>query len=381
MQENGLRQVDKRFPKLSKNIKAEILVVGGGITGIMCSYFLQKAGYTTVVAEMDEIGSGASGASSGILYYGTGTNLLPAIKLWGRKPAEFMWKETNASNMQLTNFIEKEGLECGLRKLPCIMAAQNPEEAKFLEAEQKELSKLGFSHKLLDESEISKCYSGKNFGSGLIFPNTSQIYPALLAATVAEKFNLPVYENTKIESVKQANDSLIAKSGEAKISCEKIILATNDFPVLPEKPFGMEKFFSQESSVIFCSQKLKQNEIQKFFPMESVLWTMGADYDIVYTHENRLILEVYRMQGYKEKLAAFYPGFNFQPEFQWGSSWGRANDWLPIAGEVEKDIFAAMATSDQGTTVGCTIARNIVDMVKNRKNSFLDLVNPERFLK
>ena len=51
MQENPLRPVMERFPKLVKDVKADIAVVGGGITGISCAYFLQKAGYDVVVIE------------------------------------------------------------------------------------------------------------------------------------------------------------------------------------------------------------------------------------------------------------------------------------------------------------------------------------------
>src|SRR3989338_6391324 len=117
MQENGLRQVTKRFPKLEKDAKTEVLVIGGGITGVLCSYFLQQAGHESMIVEMDEVGSGASGASSGILYYGSGTNLVPAIQLWGKEKAQLIWKETTENIKELSDFVQKENIECGFRKI------------------------------------------------------------------------------------------------------------------------------------------------------------------------------------------------------------------------------------------------------------------------
>ena len=380
MQENQLRQVAKRFPKLEKDIKTDVLIVGGGVTGILSAHSLEKAGYKTTIVEMDEVGSGASGASSGILYYGSGTNLVPAIKLWGIEKAHFIWKETAENIAKLIEFIEKNNIDCGLRKLDGLMAAKTKDEMKLIIDEKVELEKVGLKHNILTEKEMNNFYTGQKFLSGLHFHNCAQIYPAILAAGVAEKFNLNLFENTKMLSFENSGSGFFVKTSGGKIFCDKIIFATNDFPIPPEKSIGLENFFKQESSMIIASQKLEPNQIKKFYPQESAIWTMDENYDIVYTHENRLILEVYRLAGIKEKLASYYPEFDFNQDLQWGSSWGRASDWLPICGEFQKNIFTAMATGDQGTTIGYTIAKHIVDMVEGKKNKFLEMTNPKRFL-
>lgn len=381
MQENILRPVVKRFPQLKNDAKTEVLVVGGGITGVLCSYFLNKAGYETIVLEMDEVGSGASGASSGILYYGTGTNLVPAIDLWGRETAAYIWKETAKNVKELAALAEKNSLNCGLRRPGGIMVARTDEEVKFLEHEQAELAKIGIKHPPLSSTEVKQFYPAQAFKAGLHFHGCSQIYPALFAAELAGKTNLPLYEYTKMESVKHAKEGLIVKTPTAKISCSKIIFATNDFPVPPEKPLGIEKHFIQESSVIIASQKVARGQIKKIYPKETILWTMDKNYDIIYEHEGRFILELYRLERLAEKLAFYYPGFDFKQEAQWGSSWARVKDWLPLAGEFQPNIYTAMAMSDQGTTMGYTTAKHIVDMIEGRKNKYLELTDPKRLIK
>ena len=379
MQENGLRQVTKRFPKLEKDAKTEVLVIGGGITGILCSYFLQQAGYESMIVEMDEVGSGASGASSGILYYGSGTNLVPAIQLWGKEAAQFVWKETADSIKDMAALIGKNNIDC-IRKADGIMAANTIEQTKLLEEEKRELEKAGLKHNLLSSSDLRQFYIGQKFESGLHFYDTPQIYPALFAAELALKSNLKLFEYTKMETFKKENDSFVVNTSRGKINCGKIIFATNDFPVPPEKSLGLENHFKQESSVIIASQRLTRGQIEKFYPKEAIVWTMDENYDIVYPHEDRLILEIYRMVAIQEKLALYYPDFNFKQEAQWGSSWGRTSDWLPLAGEVQKGVFAACATGDQGSTIAYTIAKYVKDMVEGRKNRFLDLTDPKRFI-
>ena len=70
MQSNLLFPQKKRFPKLENDVKADVVIVGGGMVGVSSAYHLQQAGYEVIVIEQDEVGSCASGASSAILYYG-----------------------------------------------------------------------------------------------------------------------------------------------------------------------------------------------------------------------------------------------------------------------------------------------------------------------
>jgi len=46
------------FPKLPGDVKTDVLVIGGGIAGILCAYFLKRAGVSYILAEGKRIGSG-----------------------------------------------------------------------------------------------------------------------------------------------------------------------------------------------------------------------------------------------------------------------------------------------------------------------------------
>ena len=46
------------FPTLGRDIRADILVIGGGMAGVLCAHRLQEAGARVVVAEARTIGSG-----------------------------------------------------------------------------------------------------------------------------------------------------------------------------------------------------------------------------------------------------------------------------------------------------------------------------------
>lgn len=86
------------------------------MAGISCAFHLNRAGYRTVLLERDEIGSGASGASSGVLYYGSGTNFVPATKLFGDARAGMLWQETEGAIEEIVKMVHDDQIECGLRR-------------------------------------------------------------------------------------------------------------------------------------------------------------------------------------------------------------------------------------------------------------------------
>ncbi|MEL7571244.1 MAG: FAD-dependent oxidoreductase, partial [Eubacteriaceae bacterium] len=49
------------YPRLVDNIKTDVAIVGGGIVGILCAYFLSNQGVKTAVFEADKILKGTTG--------------------------------------------------------------------------------------------------------------------------------------------------------------------------------------------------------------------------------------------------------------------------------------------------------------------------------
>ncbi len=374
MQANPLWPVRDRFPRLENDTTTDIVVVGGGVAGLSCAYFLDLAGYDVLIIEKEEVGSAATGASSGILYYGSGSNFVEATELYGRDAATILWRETEKTINEIVSLIEGERIECGMRHTGAVMIAKNADEIKVLESERSELESLGIKCRLYNSNELKDFFTARDFLAGISFDICAQIRPAQFAAGIARRFNLPVFEYTPLEKFEQHDDKIVVDTPKAKVSCSKLIVATNLEPFM-----GLEKHYAVESSVIVASQACPDEKLKQVWPQEKLIWGMEDYYDIIYPQGGRLVLEVYRPKDIDKKLAYYYQGIDFKKDAQWGDSWSKTKDGLPIIGEVRPNVYAAVAMGDQGIVMGFTAGRKMRSALEKKPDAILALTSPNRF--
>ncbi len=372
MQANPLWPVNARFPRLKEDLSVDVAVVGGGAAGISCAYQLNKAGYKVALLEQDEVGNAATGASSGVLYYGSGTNFVPATKFFGRERAVHLWKETSDSIDEIVLTAEKDSIPCGIRRCGAIMVAKTEAENHELEKESSHLGSSGIKTKIISNDEIKAFFSRSNFLAGLTFDAVGQVHPALFFSGLAKTSDLRVYENSPAQSWEETANGVIVKTPLAKVACSKLLLATNH-----QNYFGLDTHFEIESSVILASQP--QTDLEKIWPLEKIIWSMDEKYDIIYQRDGRAILELYQLGNEERKLSYYYPGVNFNIEQQWGDIWAKTMDWLPIVGKVSPHIGVVVGMGDQGIVMSWTSSKHIVNALEEKNDWFLDMTSPKRF--
>ena len=58
-----------KYNKLDKDIRCDVLIIGGGIAGLSCAYFLKNSKYKTVLVDKNMCGMGISARSTGKLTF------------------------------------------------------------------------------------------------------------------------------------------------------------------------------------------------------------------------------------------------------------------------------------------------------------------------
>lgn len=75
------------FPSLKRKLHVDVLVIGGGITGLTAAWLLKKAGRKVALAERKEIVSGETAHTSAHITYPTDRRLTALIKHFGKDHA------------------------------------------------------------------------------------------------------------------------------------------------------------------------------------------------------------------------------------------------------------------------------------------------------
>lgn len=222
------------FPSLEEDVKTDVLIIGGGMTGILCAHFLQEAGVNYILAEANRICSSTTGNTTAKITAQHGLIYEKLITEWGVELAG-AYLQANLRALEQYRRLCRE-IECRFMNEDSYIYSQNAQGK--LERELRALEKLHYGARFADALGLPFSVVG-----AVKFPDQAQFDPLMFAKAIAKP--LRIYENTRIISVK-GQEAMTAKG--RKISADKMIFATH-FPIVNTHGFYFMKMYQQRSYV------------------------------------------------------------------------------------------------------------------------------------
>src|SRR5580698_10608967 len=90
----------KKLPKyapLGRGLNVDVVVIGGGITGVTAAYLLKKSGATVALLDRDRFASAETGHTTAHLTYVTDLRLQELVEYFGRDHAQATWDAGHAA--------------------------------------------------------------------------------------------------------------------------------------------------------------------------------------------------------------------------------------------------------------------------------------------
>src|SRR5262245_36613772 len=147
-----------KFSPLDRDLKVDVVVIGGGITGITAAYLLKKAGKTVALLERDQFGRGDTSHTTAHLTYVTDTRLSELVASFGKEHAKSAWEAGRAAIDEIARLVEQEQLDCGFARVPGYLHAPLPEvpgkEIDRLREDAELAAELGFEAKYVDSVPV-----------------------------------------------------------------------------------------------------------------------------------------------------------------------------------------------------------------------------------
>jgi len=374
-----------RLPKLEENIKVDVAIVGGGLTGLTTAYLLKKAGRTVAVLERDRCAQADTGHTTAHLTHVTDARLHELVDRFGRDHARAVWDAGRAAIEQIHTIVHEEKIECDFKWVPGFLHApwksEQPDDKLGKDASL--ASELGFEAKLVDSVPL--------LGQpGIRFPQQAKFHPQKYILGLLNKIpgdGCYVFEQSEVEEFQDSPLSL--KANGYTITCDRIMIATH-VPLMGNKGLLGATLFQSKISP-YTSYTIGA-QLPKGTAPEALFWDTSDPYRYLRIDSHaQFDYVIYGGEDHKTGQAA-RPEESFLrlekdlieilPEAKVDQRWSGqvivSVDGLPYIGETADRQFAATAFCGNGITFGTVAGLMMTDAVCGRKSPWKALFDPSR---
>ncbi len=222
------------FEPLRRDIRTDVLVIGGGLAGLLCAHELTRAGLRCIVAEAGHICGGTTKNTTAKLTAQHGLVYHKLLKKFGLERTR-AYLEANLAALDRIRELCQD-IPCDFEEMSNYVYSLNG--LKELEQELNALNKLGHPAALVKEIPLPLRAVG-----AIRFDCQAQFHPLKFAAAIAE--SLPIFEHTRVLEVKAGQ----AVTEHGTINANHIVVATH-FPFLNKFGAYWLKMYQSRSYVL-----------------------------------------------------------------------------------------------------------------------------------
>lgn len=357
------------FPELRENKKVDVLIIGGGMTGILCAHFLKERGVGYMLAEAGKICSGTTGNTTAKI---TAQHSLIYDKILKSRGLEAAAMYLHANLDAVEKFAELcEGVDCDFeRKTSYVYSADS---LRKLEKEADALAKIGYYSELTDRTELPFPVAG-----AIAFNNQAQFNPLKFISHIAP--GLKIRENTRIAEFRQnekGENTAVTEKGKT-IAFKKAIFATH-FPMNNKHGLYFLKLYQHRSYVIAIKGASKIHGMYVDEDKKGLSLRGYKDRLLIGGGSHRTGKKGGDWQELRDFAHRHYP--DSKETAFWAAQDCMSLDGVPYIGPYSGNMpgcFVATGYNKWGMTSSMAAAMLLSDMVTERENPYAKVFSPSR---
>jgi len=374
-----------RYSKLKKKGRFDVVVIGGGITGLTAAYLLKKAGKSVCLLERGRLGNGDTGRTTAHLTYVTDRRISELVKSFGKETTRLAW-QAGVAAINTIESIAQEGIEGEFRRIPGFLHAPlnaEGDETKQLQADCETARELGFDATFL--SNVPRL--GK---PGVRFSNQAKFHPLRYLAGLARAIDgqgSAIHEESEVGEVEA--QPLALKVGDLRIECDYLVIATH-VPLMGIAGLVGATLF-QTKLIPYSTYAISARLPRGAFP-EASFWDTSNPYNYlridggkthdlaIFGGEDHKTGQVEdtpeRFRRLESLLKQIVP--DCKVEDRWSGQVIETIDGLPYIGETADNQFVATGFSGNGMTFGTLAGMMACDRALGRDNPWQEVLNVDR---
>lgn len=373
------------YPRLQGDYYCDVVIVGGGFTGLSAAYHLQEMKYDTIVLEQSRVGYGASGRNGGEVL----TGYLGSMKSWadakGLEAAREMWKLSLDSIDLIENIIKENNIQCDFVRNGHFNAAHKKNRLKSMRKNQEYMAKHFDYHDLhmVEKEDLTSELNTDFYHGGEVDTKSAHFHPlnyTIGLAEVASAKGSRIYEETEAKKIKwKKRDKVVIETDQGRVHANTVIMATNAYAGEVHKT--IKKSVVPIESIMISTETLTEEVMNDIIPKNRAVFdTKNLLYYFRRTADNRLAFGGSgRASTKKDKANLFdqlhqgmltvYPQLkDAKIEYNWGGKVGFTQTMLPYIGQAKDGTYYAFGYGGHGAAMASMLGKVLAKAIaKERK--------------
>lgn len=376
-----------QFARLADNAEADVVVVGGGITGLTAAYLLATAGKRVILLERGRCAATDTGHTSAHVTMVTDATLGELVKGFGRTHAQAVWDAGLAAIARIDDIVREHAIDASFEwvdgYLHAPLGEEETDQPERLEAEAKLAGELGFDAQYLDSVPLV----GR---PGVRFANQARIHPRKYLAGVAREFVAlggRIHEHSEAEEF--CDDPRRVRVNGHTVTCEDVVIATHN-PLVGFGGMAGATMF-QTKLALYTSYVIAGRVARGVVP-DALWWDTADPYRFVRVEPHRdhdvvIFGGEDHKTGQQEDTEACYRRLekhlravvpDVELTHRWSGQVIETPDGLPYIGRSADHQYSATGYAGNGMTFGTLAGLMIADAILGRSNPWSELFDPGR---
>jgi glycine/D-amino acid oxidase-like deaminating enzyme len=374
------------YPALHRDLRCDVAVVGGGITGALVGHRFAAEGIATVLLEAGEIGRGSTSATTALIQYEIDTPLCDLIDRIGREPAVRSYRlclEAVRGIGRLARALDPKA-RCAWRATPSLYLASRRADVPTLQAEYAARRAIGIEVDLLTEHDLRQRFS---FGrpAALRSALAGELDPFKLAYLLladGAAAGLAVFDRTRVvryDAVRggvrlgtelghtvRARRVVFATGYETPEFLDRKIVRLHDTFALATAPVERFDGWGEDRCLLWETAR------PYFYARTTAdgrVMMGGADRPFATAEHRRRLLQR-QTRRVEAQFRRLFPAIRFDVDWRWGGTFGDTRDGLPYIGSVRQfpHGYFALGYGGNGITFSWIAANLLLDRFLGHRN-------------
>ncbi len=372
------------FPKLAGEVKAGVVIIGAGYTGLSAAHHIAKSGLSPVVLEANHPGWGASGRNGGVITAKFRLSFRDIDAAHGRAMARRMYEIAHESVEMVEELVSEFGIASArLTRSGQVKAAHNDatlraaiDEAAWMTREMRDTEV-----RILDPHQVRDETGSQVFVGGILNPGSGGIHPLNylrgLAKGVAQR-GVPVFQESPVIALRRDGDGIVAETPDGVVRARQAIIATNSYSDLTSATARVQQTLVPFRSALIATEKLSPNLAGSLMPTgrtytetkRMMRWFRKVDDRVIFGGRGAFGKQDSEsaFDALRKAMVGIFPELADIPlAFKWSGLVAMTLDSVPHVGRLDDRTLYSVGYNGAGVAMSSLMGRYLAALVRGEK--------------